>query len=64
MITGTVPPPKVEPVQRFEDGVRVIAGHPCMEEINEPQRYVYMDAEHRWYYETQTQEIRLRRQGT
>ena len=61
MITGTVPPPRVEMVHRFEDGVRVIADYPYMEETNDPQRYVFVDLGYGWYYNTETQEIRWRK---
>ena len=60
MITGTVPQPQTDRPYRFEDGVRVITGQPHMSESNESQRYIYIEPNHRWYYNTDTEEIRLR----
>lgn len=54
-ITWT-PAPQV--IHRFEDGVRLITGEPHMDNTNEPQRYVYIEPNHRWFYDTITHEIR------
>jgi len=62
MSVAIVPAIKVpEAIHRFEDGVKVIAGEPYMEETNEPQRYIWVEEGYRWYYNTETEEIRMRK---
>jgi hypothetical protein len=62
MSVSIVPAIKIpEPIQRFEDGVKVISGDPYMEETDEPQRYVWVEQGYHWYYNTETEDIQMRK---
>ena len=62
MAVTIVPAIKIpESVQRFEDGVKVVNDEPYMVEGDEGQLWTWVEENNHWYYNTETGEIRMRK---